>query len=567
MPDLVIGSRRNSPPRPWRAGAFALAMIGVTGIVAWFIFRRSVAYDVPPGDVHGDLAYAQTAPGTEPRLTYNTSSLSWVGGIPVARLAGDAHAIGAAHGRLLATLIPPVVAAHKPSIEATVSDDGLFGGSTHNMRVSWRWRFVDDGMAEADRRMVAGMWRGASASGIDASFDDLLRDQAVLDVGAPSPRSAETETHSIAHSLTVVVPQAQSSSRVWIARSFALTGLDDGGEAERPVLEIAHPEGHLAWAAVTWPGELGVVTGVNANGLAVFVNPSRSSEVRTTRTARPVAMLARAVLEQSSTIDEAVKQIEATPTLGAAVIVLVDGNTGKWVVVERTPVKAIVERNPKSPALGDLLTTNALASDPDNDRARRVLGTLSRVERATRLVKQPLADVGAVATVLRDARGVDDGPRPPGHRGVIDDGRAGQVVILDPTTLELWIADPTSGGRMRGFDLRHELRGEGDHATPPPDIAVDPSVDGDRAAALVAARADLRAARAALAAGDKDLAAEACARARTHAPVLPEALELEAMIAQARGDDARARQLWQVWLDAGADDPPGEERARAALQH
>ena len=92
--------------------------------------------------------------------------------------------------------------------------------------------------------------------------------------------------------------------------------------------------------------------------------------------------------------------------------------------------------------------------DPENDRNRRMLPTIERVDRAAKLVKNPLADVTAMAAVLRDQRGTDDVQRPPGHRGVIDDGRAAHVVILDPTSLELWVGDPKSAGRMRAFDLR-----------------------------------------------------------------------------------------------------------------
>jgi hypothetical protein len=140
-----------------------------------------------------------------------------------------------------------------------------------------------------------------------------------------------------------------------------------------------------------------------------------------------------------------------------------------------------------------------------------------------------------------------------------------QTVILDPAALALWVADPRAAGRMRAVDLRHELRGEGDRAAPAADVAADPGVELDRLDNLVAARADLRIARGALHAGDAARAAEACARARTRAPALPEAIELDAIIAQARGDLAHARAAYQAWLDGGPDDPHGEERARAAL--
>jgi hypothetical protein len=540
-------------------------LLGVVLVVAWFIYRRSVAYDVPGGEVRGEVIGSQPAPGAAPVLSYNGSTLQWLGGIAVLRTQGESHAIGAAHGRLLAPQIAPVIRAAKPSIEATVTDEGMFGGLTHNMRLAWRWRFIDDGLSDADRRVIAGITRGAGASGFPLRFEDVLRSQAVLDVGAPSRRSGEAERHSLAHSLTVIGQQAQTPARVWIGRTFALSGLDDGGDSAVPVVRIVKPTGKIAWASLGWPGQAGVVTGVNAQGIAVMVDPARTGDVRPTRSARPVAMLARAILEQAKTLDEAIKLVELTPTLGAAVIVLVDGTSGKWVVVERTPSKAIVERKPKSAAFGDLLTTNALASDPENDRARRVLPTLGRVERAARLVRAPLPDVAAMATLLRDTRGVDDAPKPAGHRGVIDDGRARHVAILDPASLELWVVDPHANGRMRAFDLRHELRGEGDRAVPPADIAADPAAEPDRIANLTAARADLRDAREALARGNPRRAAEACARARARAPELPEAIELEAVIAQARGDNERARKLFQQWLDGGADDPVGEERAKALL--
>jgi len=543
----------------------ALAMLGVAVVVAWFIYRRSVAYDVPPGDVQGEISALQSRPGAPPVLVYGNASLAWLGGVAVLRVAGDAHAIGAAHGRLLAPWLRAMAVAAAPSIAGTVSDDGMLGELSHGIRLAWRWRFIDDGLVEQDRRMVAGLMRGGAASGVALGYDELLRDQAVLDVGAPSPRSDAADQHAIARSLTLIGAQGQAPSRVWIGRTMALPGLDDGGDAAIPVVTIARPEGRTAWAGVAWPGQLGVVTGINAEGIAVMIDPTRTVDVRVTRTARPVALLARTVLEQARTLDEAIKLVESSSTLGSAVIIVVDGSSGKWVQIERTPSKAIVERNPKSPALGDVLTTNALSSDPENDRARRMLPTLARVERAARQLRAPLGDVGAMAAILRDQRAADDSPRPLGHRGVIDDGRAVHTVIIDPATLALWVADPRAAGRMRAIDLRHELRGEGDRSAPAADIAAEPGIEIDRAASLAAARAELRVARAALRAGDRGRAAEACARARVRAPALPEAIELDAIIALARGDLAHARTAFQAWLDGGPDDPHGEERARAAL--
>ncbi len=77
-----------------------------------------------------------------------SSSLEWLGGVAVLHANGDAHAIGAAHGRLLAPLLPgDGRRGARPSIEATITDEGILGHTTHAMRLAWHWRFIDDGLS------------------------------------------------------------------------------------------------------------------------------------------------------------------------------------------------------------------------------------------------------------------------------------------------------------------------------------------------------------------------------------------------------------------------------------
>ena len=83
----------------------------------------------------------------------------------------------------------------------------------------------------------------------------MLRTQAVLDVGAPSRRSGEAERHSLAHSLTVLGQQAQTPARVWIGRTFALSGLDDGGDSAVPVVSIVLGEGTGGGALALMPAD------------------------------------------------------------------------------------------------------------------------------------------------------------------------------------------------------------------------------------------------------------------------------------------------------------------------
>jgi isopenicillin-N N-acyltransferase like protein len=565
MADLVIGGKRSRRQHVARAAAVAAALAVAALIVAWFIYRRAVSYDEPDGSVPSrPVTAVRGAPGAPPVLQWGDAELSWLGGIAVLRAGGDPHAMGVAHGRLLAAQVGAVAAPLTMSLTDAVPEGGLISSWFRGMRTEWRYRFVDDGLTETDRLWVAGLARGASAGGTAVGYVALLRDQVALDVGVASTTTAEGEQRALARTLTFVTPQGGPvPGRLWVGRSLALPGLADGGDAAAaaPLITIAKPASRLAWAGVGWPGLAGIVTGINAEGIALCINPVRADDVRPTRTARPIALLARDVLESAGDLDAAIALIERSPTLGAAAFVIADGKTGRWAVVERTPTKAIAIRTPE-PAAGDVLVAPGFADDPDNDRARRVLSSADRPKRAARLLKTPPVDAAAAVAVLRDRRTLDGAARAPGHRGVLEDPAAIHVALIDPSAMVLWVADGGPGARMRALDLRHELRGEGVHASPPPDILPDPDVDSDRDARLRAARASLRAARAAASSGSLTAADEHVARALVRAPLLPEALLLAGELARARNDLPSARTSLSLWFDAGADDPAAAEELR-----
>ncbi len=557
MPDLVIGSRRASPQRALRTTGLLVGLVVTAFVVAWFIYRRSVAYEVPSGEpVAAPIELEETA-GAGTRLRWADASLSYRNNLVVLRASGEPFAIGAAQGRLLAERLPAMAAAWAPTIDALAGTGGWFGGWTKGMRKDWRLRFIDDGVTEPHRRALAGLVRGAALSGVSLSYTEALRDAAALDVGLPASWTAEAQTRNLTRALTVVVPQAPAGDRLLVGRSFALPGLGDGGDAAAmPVITIARPTGRLAWAGVGWPGLTGVVTGINSAGLVVAIHPTRTRDVRSARGALPIALLAKDVLEEAADLDAAIKKIEATPTLGAAAFVVVDGAHGHWAVVDRSPTKSGVRRDPASRAVGDVLGSTAFADDPENDRQGRTSASVERAARAAQLAAQPIADAAGLAALLRDHRSTVDAGLPLGHRAAIDDAAAVHVVVFDPQSLQMWVAGADgAGARMRGFDLRHELRGEGDRPMPPADIDGAFDADPTQLDAVRAARVALRAARAALRTVGRGRAGEHLARALALAPNLPEAAVLAATLADARGDRPAAQAAWRRWFELGADDP------------
>lgn len=602
MRDLMIGTRRPGQPRAWRAALIGLGLLVAALVVAWFIFERSVTYEPPKeqaGEASGSLQWAEPEAASAGgggalggALVYKGARLEWRGGVAVLRVAGSGQAIGAAHGKLMPEGVAATAQVAERSFEELAGGDGLWARATHTLRLDWRLRFLDDGLGDLDRAMVAGMVRGAGLP--DERYRELLRAQTVWDVGAATAASDAGDgggAASVVRSLALVAPQgtggassgAGSASgsgaaggsagvlagRFWLGHAFSAPGLDDGGEVLAPLVTFARPVTGHAWASVGWPGSAGIATGINARGLALAVNPARTRDVRATRTARPTLLLARAVLEQAATLDEAVRILESTETLGAASFLVVDGRAGKWAVVERSPNRAVVVRSGAQPAplaLGDYLTAQIFAADPENDRTRRASPSAARVTRAQQLMRTPLATAEQVAAVLRDRRTSDDVARPLGHRGVPFDAAA-QLAVIDPSLMVLWVSDATAGGRMRAFDLRHELEATSERPTPPPDVAADASLEAGALEEVRAARRLLRAARRAHAEGKLPRARQLADRALARAPQLPEALLWAGELAGAAGDSAAARRLLQSWLDGGPDDPEREQKVRAQLSN
>ncbi|MEZ4404818.1 MAG: hypothetical protein R3B06_32820 [Kofleriaceae bacterium] len=203
MPDLVIGGRRASPQRSLRAAGLLVALVFTAFVVAWFIYRRSVAYEMPGGEPVATPVVLEQPAGLGPRLRWGDATLGHAGDLVVLRATGEPFTIGAAQGRLLADHLGPTARAMAPSIDGLAGAGGWLGGVTAGMRKDWRLRFIDDGINDRHRRGLAGLVRGAAASGAGLSYAETLRQAAVFDVGVPAPWTAEVATRNLTRALTV----------------------------------------------------------------------------------------------------------------------------------------------------------------------------------------------------------------------------------------------------------------------------------------------------------------------------------------------------------------------------
>ena len=181
---------------------------------------------------------------------------------------------------------------------------------------------------------------------------------------------------------TITLPAAASTDG--IARFARNLDYETFGILEQhSVVLVFHPKDRYAFASITAPGLVGILSGINEHGLTIAcMEVPRSFRFPQ---AMPFMLLYRTLLENCKTVDEAIALLEKTPRQSANNLMLMDAS-GERALVEITPEKVAVRRAPNTAGL--VSTNHQRGQDLDapgrcgrfdflHDAARREFGKLS----------------------------------------------------------------------------------------------------------------------------------------------------------------------------------------------
>ncbi len=244
--------------------------------------------------------------------------------------------------------------------------------------------------------------------------------------------------------------EAETAGHAFLARNFDFEA-GDPFDRDKVVYLVREPD-RIPFASVGWPGFVGVVSGMNREGVALVVHGGRASKPKTTGI--PVVYSLREALGRARTTEEAVGVLSSHDVLVSHIVIVTD-RTGDTAVVERAPNRPAFVRRTKAA----LATTNhfegPLASDPRDLEVRSKTSTLARRKRGDALISGLLRPgVSTMVALLRDRRGPDGEELPLGDRRAIDALIATHGVVFDTTARALWVSEfPHVLGRFVRFDL------------------------------------------------------------------------------------------------------------------
>ncbi len=250
----------------------------------------------------------------------------------------------------------------------------------------------------------------------------------------------------------MVKDEKSADSTMIIGRNMDFTSGDDF--AENKIIAFYKPNLGHSLCFITWGGLVGVVSGMNDQGLVVTLNAANSDIPTSAKT--PVSLLARNILQHASNIEEALAIIEKTDVFVAESFLIGSAKDNQTVVIE----KAIDKTGLYKTTTNQLILTNHFQSDSlkntDLNKESIIDGLSSyRWNRVDELLaKTDKHTAESFAKILRDQKGMNDANIGMGNEKAINQLIAHHSVIFKPEKLQIWISvNPYQLGRYLCYDL------------------------------------------------------------------------------------------------------------------
>lgn len=276
--------------------------------------------------------------------------------------------------------------------------------------------------------------------------------------------------HDIGHAMQDLAMVGCTSLAVWnentedgdllIGRNFDFYVGDDF--AKNKLIEFVEPETGIPYMSVSWPGMIGVVSGMNKEGITVTINAGKSKIPLTAKT--PISLVTREILQYAKNIDEAIAIAKKRKVFISESILVGSAHDKNAVIIEVSPKNFGVYRVENT---GRMFCTNHFQSEAYKDDKRnqkQILESHSeyRYEKLQEILEEKKKlNPEKMAAVLRDRSGLKDRKIGYGNEKAINQLLAHHAVIFSPEKRLVWVSsNPYQLGEFVCYDLNEIFSGK-----------------------------------------------------------------------------------------------------------
>lgn len=220
------------------------------------------------------------------------------------------------------------------------------------------------------------------------------------------------------------------------------------------VVTIINPDAGYKFIMVSWAGFIGVVSGMNENGMTVTINAAKSDIPMGTKT--PISILAREILQYATDIDSAYAIAKKRDVFVSESILITSAKENKSAIIEKSPNKIGLYQNEEDATL----CTNHYQSSAYDDDENNLINIVSsdskhRYKRLNQLLEGKVFDGPKAAEVLRDIKDTNELFIGMGNPKSINQSIAHHSVIFKPKELKMWMSTkPYQTGVFVCYDLK-----------------------------------------------------------------------------------------------------------------
>lgn len=251
--------------------------------------------------------------------------------------------------------------------------------------------------------------------------------------------------------------EATADSSLLVGRNFDFYFGDDF--SKHKIVQFVRPADGIPFAAVSWPAMIGVVSGMNLNGLTVTINAAKGPMPTASKT--PISILTRHILQYASTIDEAVSIAREFDTFVSESILVSSSRDHKAIIIEKTPKHtAVYDAQSNFVACTNHYQSADYEHDDYNVENIATSDSKYRHDRLRQLADslRPLG-VADAAVILRNRFGLGNADLGIGNEMSINQFICHHSVIFKPDSLQMWVStSPWQVGQYVCYDIENVFR-------------------------------------------------------------------------------------------------------------
>tara|TARA_R110002012_G_scaffold322083_1_gene554871 strand:+ start:48298 stop:49962 length:1665 start_codon:yes stop_codon:yes gene_type:complete len=276
--------------------------------------------------------------------------------------------------------------------------------------------------------------------------------------------------HDIGHALQDLALVGCSSFAAWgnktedgsliIGRNFDFYAGDDF--AKNKIIAFIKPTNGYNFMSVTWAGMMGVVSGMNDQGLTVTINAGKSDMPLVAKT--PISILTREILQYASNIDEAIAIARKRQVFVSESIFIGSAKDKRAITIEVSPNNFGVYEVENS---NQLICSNHFQSEAyktDENNLKQIAESHSqyRFERMEELLQEtPKLTVEKAVSILRNTDGLDNKAIGYGNEKALNQLLAHHGVVFKPEQGLVWVsANPYQLGEFVAYNLNDIFKKE-----------------------------------------------------------------------------------------------------------